>query len=233
MRDDTKKPLVGLIVEDDETFARILEIKLRGWRRDIELRIANCIAQALEYLEDKNNSFSFVILDQHLPDGLGSVLFNHPALDGTTVLAVSADSAPDLPGKAVIAGAQHFLQKSQATEALFIPLLEALLERKALEKQLLANKLHDSELRTIKILLATLRHEINNPLGAVLGGTYLLKQKGDLLDDQIEALRLIEASSHRIKHVIDKLCETARLEEVIKGQEPVFQVPGDKPWGVR
>ena len=66
--------------------------------------------------------------------------------------------------------------------------------------------------------------------GAVLGGAYLLKTGGSLAEEQREALRLIEASGHRIKHVIQQLCDAADLEEVIKGQEAVFQIPGDPTW---
>lgn len=220
----------ALIVDDDLNFQKVVELRLRAWREDIQIRFADSLASARSYLNDKALSFTLVVLDQHLPDGLGASLFDHPRLQEAAVLAVSADAAPELPASALLAGAQHFLSKRQVSEPLFLPLVEALIERKRLEAELLRAKLKQSRLETIKVLLGTLRHEINNPLGAVLGGVYLLKLKDNLEKEQADAIRLIEGSGNRIKHVIQQLCETVELEEVTKGQEQVFHVPGDPAW---
>jgi len=228
--ENSQQNLCTLIVEVDEAFLRILEIRLRGWNPLIDIVVADTIARATELLEAKENKFHLIILDQHLPDGIGTTLLSHDKCQNAAVLAMSADDSPDLPGNAVRAGAAHFLGKRQVSEPLFLPLLEAIIERKQFEEKVIAHQLQESRLKTIKVLLATLRHEINNPLGAVLGGTYLLKSDGKLGSGQTEALRLIEDSSHRIKHVLDRLCQTAELEEVTKGSEKVFQVPGDEPW---
>ncbi len=221
----------ALIVEDDKQFRKVLELRLTSWREDIELTYAESLAEARAILNDIEEPFSLVILDQHLPDGMGPELFEHPALDPSAVLAVSADDSPELPAEAVKAGAKHFLGKRQVSAPLFIPLVEALIERKELEAELLKNKLEQSRMDTIRVLLRTLRHEINNPLGAVLGGAYLVRSSGKLEDEQTKALRLIEQSGNRIKHVIQQLCETVELEEVTKGREQVFQIPGDPKWG--
>ena len=85
-------------------------------------------------------------------------------------------------------------------------------------------------MESIKTLIGTLRHEINNPLGAVLGGAYIIKSAGRLGSQQKEALKLIEESGKRITTVLNSLCEAAELEEVTKGQEQVFHVPGDPAW---
>lgn len=219
-----------LIVDDDENFRTIVELRLSAWRPGSAFRHAPNLGVARNYLDDKATSYDLVVLDQHLPDGYGADLFDHPRLQDATVLAVSADLAPEVPGQAVLAGAAHFLSKHQVSEPLFLPLVEALLERRRLERELLSSRLRQSRLETIRRLLATLRHEINNPLGAVLGGAYLLRTAGSLDSEQTEALRLIEASGNRIKHVIKQLCDTAELEEVQKGHEDLFQIPGDKPW---
>lgn len=222
--------LAILIVEDDRNFRKLLEMRLRAWRKDLEISVAENLAQARDLLEQENNNIALVILDQHLPDGLGSLLIEHPRLAECAVLAVSADNAPDLPGKAVRAGAHHFLGKHQISEPLFIPLLEALLDRKQLESEVIKSQLQQSRMQTIKVLLATLQHEINNPLGAVFGAAYILKTSGNLASEQTQALRLIEESGKRIKHVLKELCDAAELEEVTKGYEQLFHVPGDPEW---
>lgn len=222
-----------LIVEDDAAFRKVVEIRLRGWKEDVDISSAVTLTEARKILDDPDAHFDLVILDQRLPDGAGPELFDHAKLKEAAVLAVSADEAPDIPGAALKAGAQHFLGKRQVTEPLFIPLVEALLARRKLEAELLAARIRETKMSTITVLLATLRHEINNPLGAVLGGAYLVRSGGTLDDDQKKALRLIEASGNRIKHVLRQLCDAAELEEVVKAQEPVFQVPGDAPWDAK
>jgi len=219
-----------LIVDDDEKFAKLVEIRLLNWRIDLKITHVDSLKSARELLEASENEFSLVVLDQHLPDGMGHTLADHPKIAKAAILAVSADQAPELPAQAVEAGAKHFLGKRQITEPLFIPLVRALLARKRIESELLRAQIHQSRMDTIKTLLGTLRHEINNPLGAVLGGTFILKSKGKLGNEQREALRLIEESGRRITEVLNSLCEAAELEEVMKGQEQVFQVPGDPNW---
>lgn len=221
-----------LIVDDDQSFVALLKIRLSQWNSDLDIQIAKCLKDARAIL-DKGTSFDLVLLDQHLPDGMGAELFDHPQLRTANVLAVSSDNAPEIPGNVIKAGARHFLAKRHVTEPLFLQLIEAMFARKDIEEKLIASYIRNSRIETIRVLLATLRHEINNPLGAVLGGAYLLKSRGELVPEQKEALRLIEESSHRIKHVIDRLCEEAELEEVTKGQERVFHVPGDMSWEER
>jgi signal transduction histidine kinase len=228
LSDQNSNKLV-LIVEDDPSFAKLVELRLKNWDPAIKFIIANTLAKASAELS-KDQQFYFVILDQHLPDGIGASLFSHPKLQETTVLAMSSDNSPEVPARAVRAGAQHFLGKKQLSEPLFIPLLEALLERKDLERQVLSSRLKESRMKTIKMLLATLQHEINNPLGAVFGATYIIRAGGSLSEDQKQALQLLESSSERIKHVVLQLCEAAELEEVLKAKESVFHIPGDPAW---
>lgn len=220
-------PLSVLIIEDDKNFRRIVELRLKGWRQDLDISVAENLAQAAEALD--NRVFDLVIKDQHLPDGLGSE-FRHKNLDGCTLLAVSSDDRPDLPVDAIRGGAQHFLGKRQVTEPLFIPLIEALLEKTELQAQVVKNAVRQSRMETITRLVTTLKHEINNPLGAVLGGTYLVKTAGYLDEEQTKALKLIEESGERIKHVLQELDAAVDLEEAKKASEDVFIVPGDKPW---
>jgi signal transduction histidine kinase len=219
-----------LILEDDSSFRTVLEMRLRSWREDLALTFAETIGSARAILDKSKDFYPLVVLDQRLPDGYGRDLLDHPALEHSSILAVSSDTAPDLPGLAVRAGAHHFLEKRQVSEELFIPLVEALVHRGRLEQELLTKRLHESKMGTIKTLISTLRHEINNPLGAVLGGAYLVRTSGTLGVEQEKALKIIEASSNRIKYVIQQLCDTAEVEQVTKANEQVFQVPGDTKW---
>ena len=159
--------ILALMVEDDESFATLMRIRMKSWKKNLTLVHASCLAEAVTQLDQQGEQFSIVILDQHLPDGNGNQLLSHPAMSSLTVLAVSADDQPEVPANAVKAGAAHFLKKTQVMEPLFFPLLDALLERKGLEEELIQARIREQKLTTITRLLGTLRHEINNPLGAV------------------------------------------------------------------
>ena len=85
-------------------------------------------------------------------------------------------------------------------------------------------------LDTVKTLVGTLRHEINNPLGAVLGAAYLLRHSENATQDQKEAADLVESSGKRIKYVLDQLCKAIAVDAVNKANHKVFHIPGDEPW---
>ena len=220
-----------LIVEDDPSFAQLLKLRLNAWQSDATLFEAGSISAATLLLEDNPPSFfSLVILDQHLPDGMGPSLLSHPSLERTAVMALSAESAPELPAAAVSAGAHHFLNKTEVSSAHFIQLLDAVLAKAKLETKTLEAKIRTSQLKTVRTLIETLQHEINNPLGAVIGASYLVRASENLTEEQRKAVALIEQSSHRIKEVMQALAEAITLEEVTKGRESVFHVPGDPDW---
>ena len=218
------------ILDDDDKFRTLLQIRLKAWKGDVEFTIAKNLAEGKKILDESSENFELAIFDHELPDGVGEELMDHPRLQDVAILSMSSHQAPELPGQVVKAGARHFLGKMQVSEPQFVHLIEGLIQRSHLEKELLEAKLHKSKMDTIKTLLGTLAHEINNPLGAVLGGTYLVSSAGKLDEQQAEAVRLIDESGKRIKHVLKQLCEAADLELVVKGDEEVFHVPGDAPW---
>ncbi len=225
-----KDKLKVLLVDDDKSFAKLVSIRLKNWNESIDIDTAHDVASARKLLDNDSVDYRLAILDNHLPDGSGYQIMDHSGLENAAVLSVSSDDAPELPAQNVRAGAHHFLEKRNISAPLFIPLVEAILERKRLEEQMKETAVKTARLETIKTLVATLRHEINNPLGAVIGAAYLLKHEGQLEETQVEAIKLIERSGNRINQVLQQLCEAAELEEVTKANERVFQVPGDEPW---
>lgn len=220
-----------LIIEDDKAFQSMLVLRLKSWSEDIQISWAQSLADAQAILDAETSAFDLIVLDQHLPDGMGPTILNHPMTNHSAVLAVSSDDSPELPGNALRAGAMQFLSKRQISEKSFLPMLQAIVERKKLENELFLARLRESQMKTVKTLLATLRHEINNPLGALFGGAYLIQHSGALEKNQSDAIRVIESSANRIRHVLEQLCDTVELEEVVKGHEPVYHIPGDAPWG--
>ncbi|MCB0344799.1 MAG: response regulator, partial [Bdellovibrionales bacterium] len=155
--------LKAIVVDDDESFAKLVSIRLKSWNESIDIDTASDVASARKLLENASTNYRLAILDNHLPDGSGFELMDHSGLENAAVLSVSSDDAPELPAQNVRAGAHHFLEKRNISAPLFIPLVEAILERKKLEEQIKDSAVKAARLDTIKTLVATLRHEINNP----------------------------------------------------------------------
>jgi len=146
------------------------------------------------------------------------------------VLCVSSDTSPEIPGATLKAGATYFLNKVQISEPLFEPLVRGILDRNQLQRELSQAKIDAAVIDTVRTLVSTLRHEINNPLGAVLGAAYLLRKDGEAAPEQARAAELVEVSGRRISHVLEQLCKAVSVEKVSKAQQEVFQIPGDEEW---
>jgi DNA-binding NarL/FixJ family response regulator len=220
-----------LIIEDDLNFKKLLEIRLKSIIPSIEIDHFSSIQSAIVFLEAHiETHIDLVVLDQHLPDGRGLQLLTDGHLEGRSVLSVSSDDNPDIPAENIKAGAAFFLSKTQVSQPLFKPLIHAIIERGKFETSLKKVELDLAVSESVKTLVDTLRHEINNPLGAVLGGAFLLKCNPDANKEQIEAAELIEQSGQRIKHVLDQIVKASEQRAVSKSDTKVFHIPGDKSW---
>jgi response regulator of citrate/malate metabolism len=219
-----------LVIDDDRSFKKILELRLKSFYPDISITAFDNLGSAREFLEKDQKEFDLVILDQHLPDGRGVDFLQEGWFQDVAVLTVSSDDAPEIPGASMQAGATYFLSKTRVSEPLFKPLIQGVIDRNKLQQQLSKTRLDSAIMDTVKTLVATLRHEINNPLGAVLGAAYLLRSSPLGSQEQREAADLVESSGRRIKHVLDELCRAIALEPITKANQRVFHIPGDKPW---
>lgn len=219
-----------VLVDDDESFRTILRKRLESILAGSTFQEFGTLGKVRDTLKIGGPTIDLVVLDQHLPDGNGIELLNEGYFNDAAVLAVSSDHDPSIPGGVIGAGAAFFLSKKNVADSLFAPLVHGLIDRAGLNRQLVALKLETATLNTVKTLVSTLRHEINNPLGGVLGGAYLLKNREGASEDEKRAAEIVEQSGQRIKHVLDELCNTISLEPVTKGGQEVFHIPGDKKW---
>lgn len=220
-----------LIIDDDPSFRKLLELRLKSFLTAPIFTIYDSLSAARAALKDSVSvRYDLVVLDEHLPDGRGAEFLAEGWFRDLAVLSMSSDDSPDIPGSAISAGATFFLEKRSISEPLFRPLVLGVMERNRLQRELIAARVECAVVETVRTLVGTLRHEINNPLGAVIGGVYLFSNDANSSSEQKEAAALIEQSGKRIKHVLDKLCSTLELETVSKSNSSVFHIPGDKPW---
>lgn len=220
-----------LIIDDDVAFAKLLERRLRTFISEMSVTHLENLGKARAFVKAGGlEGMNLVFLDQHLPDGRGVELLREGLFGNLATISVSSDDAPEIPGANVSAGASYFLPKTAISEPLFQPIVTGVLERNSLQRELTKMKLNETIIDTVRTLVSTLRHEINNPLGAVLGAAYLLKSSGELSKESRDAAALIESSGQRIKHVLEELCKAVEVESVTKANQKVFHIPGDKPW---
>lgn len=228
MNDYTSKIL---IIDDDAEFTQLLVIRLKSFMGEISITHFQNLAEARKFLATLESvDFDLVIVDEHLPDGRGGDLVGENWFHNLAVLSVSSDDAPEIPGKSLLAGAGYFLPKRKLSEPLLEPLIRGIIDRNRLQKQLHETQIQFAVMDNVKTLIATLKHEINNPLGAVLGAAYLLKESTEVSEELKSAARLVETSGQRIKHVLEELAQAIELTSVNKANHKVFHIPGDKPW---
>jgi two-component system NtrC family sensor kinase len=90
-------------------------------------------------------------------------------------------------------------------------------ETKNLERQLV----NTEKLASIGTLAAGVAHEVNNPLGVILGFTDILIRKTDKNSQDYEDLKTIERQGFNCKEVVENLLSFARLEEGSLGHADV------------
>jgi len=224
-----------LLIDDDLAFRKLVSIRIKSFFEKITFSECDNLTDARKFLEDNEKPyFDLVVLDQHLPDGKGTELLAEGWFDELAVLSVSSDDAPEIPGASITAGATYFLSKKDIGEPLFSPLVKGIIDRNKIQRKLIQTKVDEKVIDLVKTHIGTLQHEINNPLGAVLGAAYLLKNAPGISAEQQEAARLVEQSGNRIKYVLDQICDAMKinseLEQVVKAKHKVFHIPGDEPW---
>jgi two-component system NtrC family sensor kinase len=82
-------------------------------------------------------------------------------------------------------------------------------ENKNLERQLV----NAEKLASLGTLAAGVAHEVNNPLGVILGFTDILLRKSDKGSQDYEDLKTIERQGFHCKEVVENLLSFARFEE--------------------
>ena len=229
--DNSTRELQILIIDDDPSFRKLLGLRLQSFIDNLKITTFENLSEAREALkEEKVVYYDLVILDQHLPDGSGTEFLDEGWFEELAVMTISSDTDPSIPGASIKAGSAYFLNKLQIKEDLFKHLVLGIMDRNILQKQLNDSKVNAAVIDTVRTLVSTLKHEINNPLGAVLGGAFIMRSNEGATQKQIEAAELVEKSGKRIKEVLDELCDAVELKPVLKAETKVFSLEGDEGW---
>ena len=130
----TSSTLNTLLVEDDATFAQIIQRALWGTAR---IKTARNIEDARKLL--KENSFELVLLDKNLPDGIGTQLIPEIRIGNplAVILVLTSDRLDDSVLEALASGASDYLHKSKHLASDLLGRITVARQRVALERRLI------------------------------------------------------------------------------------------------
>ncbi|MFB3818991.1 MAG: response regulator [Candidatus Methylomirabilales bacterium] len=224
-----------LLVEDDLLQATIVLDLLQVEGYEAERR--DCLAAGREAL--KAAVWDLLLLDRVLPDGDGATLCQElkgdPATQALPVILLTARDTPEDRVEGLLRGADDYIAKPFRPKE-FLARVRGALRTVALQRELmqkaeeLARKNEELERTQARLIQSerlaaigqvglAIRHEVNNPLGTVLGYAELLLAQGEsLAPDQRKKLEAIRRAALRIRDVVRRL-------EVLKDRT-VEYVPG-------
>jgi len=191
---------VILVIDDDEIIRKLIKFTLE--KRDYKVITAE---DALEGICKLELNPDLIILDIVMPEIDGYEVLNLIKKDSQIkdIPVIMLTSKHDINHmlKAFSCGAEDYLAKPFEIDEL-IARIRNLLRIKEIQKKILVAE----RMAAIGQVALTLRHEINNPLTAVIGQTELVLRKEENLSFEIkEKLQYIYEQGQVIESIISKL----------------------------
>lgn len=225
-----------LLVEDDALQAAVVTdlLALHGYA----VSTKRTLTEAREVVRDTPPDL--LLLDRILPDGDGAALCRelkaHEATRGLQIILLTARDRVEDRVEGLLGGADDYIPKPFHPEELLARVhgclrtlgLQRELKHKAEELAQKNQELVETQARLIRAerlaaigeIGLTIRHEINNPLGTVLGHAELLLAQAEALAPEVrQKLAAINRASLRIRDVVKRL-------EVIRDDRTVEYLPG-------
>ncbi len=196
-----------LIVDDDEINSEML--KKRIFKRGFHVETVNSGKKALEYLEA--NHPKIILLDILMPDMTGlevliEIRKKFSPLEVSIIMVTAKSEVSDIV-EALKIGANDYIQKP-----VNIDIAEARLKTQLQAMQSHHADLDKKEIEALSTMIATMNHEINNPLTVAFG--YLWKLKKEVKPEYISQM---EDSLNRVVQIVKK------IEQLTKGKREMDQ----------
>lgn len=206
-----------IVIADDNTDDRadVRRLLLRGSERRIAFVEADTGARGVAACLPPNEPADCLILDFNLPDADAvGVLEQLRGKDGGTQLPVIVltGSTSERPSAVLRAGAQDYLGKGWMGPESLTRAIE-----NAIERWKLARDLRESEERLQAAdrakdeFLATLAHELRNPLAPIRNGVAVLRHSAARPEVTERMLTIIERQLGHMVHLIDDLLDVSRI----------------------
>lgn len=218
-----------LLVEDQDADALMIEQALQQETPAIDAHRARTIAEARRLLSDVE--FEAVLVNYELPDGDCFDFFDMlvEAALLLPVVVLTQYGHEDVAVSAMKAGASDCIRKEldqRHLEALPVRLLEAM-QRYEVGVQAAEQARRQDQKKivdSLRMTVANVKHEINNPLAIISGNAQLLLELSRMMEldeDLVKPIRDIEEASLRISDSLDKLNSIKELiaRDQLRGEE--------------
>ena len=201
-----------LVVEQNDADALQIERAIQHDRPTVQLRRARTLADAETLLS--GSCFDVVLLAEEVSDGDCLHLLRHMVRSACLlpVVVLAEYGHDDLAHRVLKMGASDCVQKQLDQGHLngLAKRLEQAIRRHHMIHQAVAqtrHREHKQSIEVIKSTLASIKHEINNPLAIVYGNAQLLLELTRMEPDEelIKPIRDIAEASSRIAQSLDKL----------------------------
>jgi DNA-binding response OmpR family regulator len=222
------KPLRLLVVEDNDLDAQQIDQVIQRESAGVTLHRVSSLAQACSRLAD--TQIDVILVNHELPDGdcfdLMAFLLDKAIM--LPVIVLTRYGHEDIALSAMKAGASDCIRKEldqRHLDVLPIRLQEALFRHRARLQAFdgIRRQEHLKMIETLRAMLATVMHDINNPLSIISGNAQLLLELTQLMegnDDLVKAIRDIEEARMQVTDSLDILSRIKEhvLYEFLKGE---------------
>lgn len=200
-----------LLVEPDEGQAVLQKGALEARNHNSVIRIRTTGNSALRIL--RREQFNMVVVEYGLQDMTGLEFLELLRVTHVDLPAIVMTSRPNdyIMTEAINLGAAEFVVKEPSYHLILPRLIEEALRRQVLirKNRELEERLKGNEcLEAVGLAVATMAHEINNPLSTIIGATELLSGDGSLKGRGARRkLKLIKLSANRIQESLARMSD--------------------------
>jgi signal transduction histidine kinase len=211
--ESSSEPHTVLLIEDNEGDARLIREMIQeisGAR--FQLDCADALTPGLERLS--RSGVDVVLLDLSLPEsqGLDTFLRVHAHASTIPVVVLTGFKDEEMGNKAVQSGAQDYLIKGQVDSAMLGRALRYAIERARIE-ELLRQRVEQLAVmdRRKDEFLATLAHELRNPLAPIRNSLHILRMSGGGGPAVDRVHEMMERQVNHMIRLVDDLMEVSRI----------------------
>ena len=207
---DTSKPIRVLLVDDDSTFAKLIQVILKRYQKKTFVTLwKDSVEGALAEIA-QNQEIDVILMDYYFPtsNGLEFCLQLDQMERSIPIIFLTGYRDFKLAVEAMKLGVEDFLLKDDLSEVHLPRTILSILDRVRLRKHKQAVEkrlaMAESRAQAIRELVVTVCHEFNNPLASVKISFDLL-QRQNLETVRSEVINLFEEHFNTIDSEIKQL----------------------------
>jgi len=188
------------VIDDDPSIVRFIEIYLGG--QGFEILAAHNGAEGLE--RARTSAPELILLDYSMPDMDGPEVLvrlkRDAATRGIPVVVLTARAELVDKVKSLRLGIEDYI-----TKPFDIRELKARLDSILARRREAAANTEAEGLKTLRRVVASVSHEVNNPLAAILMCAEALESQHPAVPDVVAKSRVIQSNALRIRDIIQRL----------------------------